>query len=400
MSFMDIFRRKEQPTETTSEVKKLSEADIFSSPSSTSIQIPDIYKSLFSKFNMTQWGIGELKLPLKDPRVTLSYDLVRNSIAGRIGAYINENPTITDFINQQVLPVVMDYLKEIKSSIWWGVSISEMILKPIGNVIGLKKIYTLTPDLWFNQNTFSLDDSYDLSELTIMGKNYPLIDSTGFPYVVIDTYRPEYNSTFGYPTAVEVYPYWKIKRTILQEYAIYLERTTTPPLMFKGAQDSDSTKLVNQYASMGTSGVMSLPPGVDFSLVNYDHTSGAEFKAYLDQLDEMIGLAFYIPKLLTGEGTNGNGSYAQSLTHEQVFDKIINSQVKDTIQLVLTGIIKPMIDLNFGKQQSYGTLLRVDEDTISPVDYANILTSAKTNGIFDPTNPEDYQLGRVKLGLE
>jgi len=359
--------------------------------------ITDPYKNLIPRqFNPNYRNLNTYKeMITKDSMIVYAYDFVRRGVTSRVGAYVNKNETIQTFVRDNVYPAFKKGLKSILSAIYWGASVSELMKKPVGSNVVLEKVYTICPDLWWGSDTWEEDEYHNIKKVRLIDQQVDILDENGIQQLAIYTYRPEYSDHYGLATATQAYPYWYVKSRLLPMYSIYLEKHGSPSMSIK-SDGNDDERLQKQYRNLGTDLLMILNQEDEIDILESAHQAGQEFKDGIDLMDKYILLSFLIPRLAVDEGVYS--TRAQSQTHLDVYLKAETDLVQEITEWGVANIIIPMIQLNFGPQEEYGTFLVKDADPLSVEQWSTIIKDAKDAGVFDNTSETHLAWASELLG--
>lgn len=361
--------------------------------------IPDAYRDFYDhRYNPNYRNLENYReMLVKDSMIVYGYDFVRRGVASRLGEYTNENPDIKDFVERAVMPAIERGLKSILSAIYWGVSISELVKKPVGDEIHLQKIYTATSQQWWNAEAFVEDENHDLEAVRFIDRTIPVYDKNGIQQLAVYTYRPEYSHFYGFATATQVYPYWYVKSRLLGMYAIYLEKNATPTKVFK-VDGNDDERIQAQERNSGTAETIVVNAKTEVDILESSHAAGQEFKDGIDLMDKYILLSWYIPKLAVEEGQYS--TRAQADTHLDVYLKTEENLTKDISCWLIENVVKPMVIVNFGQQEDYGSFAMHDGQEMSMQEWATLMKDLKEVGLFNAGDVALRDWAAEKFGIE
>jgi hypothetical protein len=275
-------------------------------------------------------------------------------------------------------------------------SISELVKDKENGYITLRKIATASSNLWWNSAPIDYDEFGDPQKITITGAGtFNIFDKNNIRQLCLYTYRPEYCNQFGYATARQVYPYWYIKSRLLKFYAMYLEKFGIPSAVFNS--NGDAEKIIENYKELGSNSVMVVDETTEFKLIESSHNAGDEFIKAIELLDKYILMCFYIPKLSVDEGKYSTRSQAD--THLDVYLKMETNLVNDFCDWSIEQVVKPLVQLNFGNQENYGTILVNDAMPTTLIEYTNIFKN-----LFDANilNGSEEEISKIKeiIGID
>jgi len=358
----------------------------------------DPYKNFFPKsFNPNFRNLSVYREILtKDTMVVYAYDFVRRGIVGRLGEYVNENPDIKEFVDNAVVPAIKEALPSILSAIYWGVSISELVKKPVGDEVHLAKIYTACADLWWGSRAWEENEYHELESVNFVSDNIPIYDENGIQQLAVYTYRPEYSDYYGFATATQVYPYWYVKSRLLSFYAIYLEKNASPTKVFK-TDGNDDERIQSQERNSGTAEAVIVSKDTDVDIIESSHAAGEEFKDGIDLMDKYILLSFYIPRLAVDEGVYS--TRAQAEVHNDVYLKSELTLANNTAEWLVQNIVSPMVILNYGHQEEYGSFAINDGNELDMQQWSGIIKNLKDVELFNAGIESHMQWASEKFGI-
>lgn len=119
----------------------------------------------------------------------------------------------------------------------------------------------------------------------------------------------------------------------------------------KNATEADKKKLLRAVYTIGADAAAIIPQDMMIEFIKTEAKSGGDaFQAHTEYFDRAIS------KIVLGQTTTTDaisGGHAVSKEHNEVRMDIANSDAKQLAKVLNEQLVKPMIDLNFGKQKVY-----------------------------------------------
>jgi SPP1 gp7 family putative phage head morphogenesis protein len=347
----------------------------------------------------------------KDEQIQALLTLKKSFIIGNgwlINTYQTENEKLDelkDFIyfclDTNFKGIFNEALSGILTSFQFGFSVSEIVLQKITEgkfkgKIGLNRLITRPPHSF----EFRLNPQGDIVNLqqnclSVIKKDLPINK------FLIYTNKGQFGNPYGVSDLRSIYGWYVFKDMLIKYAAIAGERNSMPYAVGKvpkNTSQSDRTKFKNILSKMQAKGVAVLDDDSKIELLESSKAGNQEYyKIMIELCNNHYSKAFLLPELL-GFSSHEGGS--QALGREQ-FDIFMNSVAYPEQQrlsdCINERIIKPLIDLNFGKQEEYPyfEFKKAEKDNSEQLLNSYILAVEK--GIIKNTL-EDENLIREKLG--
>jgi phage gp29-like protein len=154
--------------------------------------------------------------------------------------------------------------------------------------------------------------------------------------------------------------WYAFKRALPKFWAIALERFGMPMLVGK-SEDPEALAQILQDAYAKSFASIGL--GDSIETVGANSQSGIEgaYSAAVNFCNRMIYRAFFLPALL--EGGQQGGSYALGEIHWRMFDDSCLWLARELAEVELETLWRPIIEWNFGPQDTYGSIPVVNLQT-------------------------------------
>lgn len=154
------------------------------------------------------------------------------------------------------------------------------------------------------------------------------------------------------------------KNFSLKDWASFLEVYGHPFRVGKygkNATEKDKKNLLKAVLNLGSDAAAVVPQDMLIEFIKNETSSGgAAFKDHAEYLDQAIS------KAVLGQTTTTDaisGGHAVSQEHNKVRMDIANSDARQLSAVLNRDLIRPMIDLNFGKQKTYPKLIIGNPET-------------------------------------
>lgn len=333
-----------------------------------------------------------------DETISTGLEYLTGRIVSRIGTYTHEDEKIKGLVDRSI-ESIRGTLTEVRRSILrdsfaYGFGVGEITVKNVGGQWLLSSVQILSPTSIQFQMTQQEDKSY--------GVGY-VIQKAGFDEVkipaekcLIRTYGDK-STPYGKSLLRKCYRWWSLKRAIPKLWSVCLERFGTPILHGK-TKDRETRKQINE-ALMNLNSRSYIVTDEASTIESIFTPSGAISSNYVQALeicDKMIYRAMFLPSLL-GSGENG-GSYSLGQVHFELFNAACAALAADYVDAELEQLWRPIIEWNYGEQESYGDFMISDEVTSAEkLTLSNMLLNLSNAGIISPESDREWI--RDMLGL-
>lgn len=122
-----------------------------------------------------------------------------------------------------------------------------------------------------------------------------------------------------------------------------------------------------------------------------------QYLEVLNWLDVQIFRAFLLPSLVMTDGSAGSRSLGDK--HFQIVDFIANEEAKSFSEELTNQMIKPAIDMNFGRQDNYGHFAQRPQSIEERERLSNMFSGLCTAGIMKAYDKKDGDYMRDALHL-
>lgn len=144
------------------------------------------------------------------------------------------------------------------------------------------------------------------------------------------------------------------KQFVLSDWMSFLDMFGLPIRIGKydaNATEEDIATLKKAVARIGVDGAAAIPQSMDivFEKLTNGRSSTSEFKEAAQWIDQQVSKAVLGQTMTTDDGS----SKAQATVHNDVRLDILEADANELQNTINSQLVRPLIDLNFGKQKSY-----------------------------------------------
>lgn len=221
--------------------------------------------------------------------------------------------------------------------------------------------------------------------------------------LLIFTNDKEGDDVTGQSVLRSAYIHYYMKNRLYKTAAIGLERNfigipTGKLAAGFGQSEKDEMEKVLKNIRANEQQFIVLPPENEFTITTpQGNPLGSTMKDTIDHHNRMILLAVLAEFLDLGAGSTG--SFALSEDQQSFFLQHVEEKCKYVAQVLNNGLVKELVDLNYGKQKKYPKLKYAP---LGSVDYSEISTMLKTlvdAGLIQADDIKIQQFTRESLKL-
>jgi len=330
----------------------------------------------------------------------------------KFGPYRHQDPAIQDWVNESIANMDtpwLDVLKEQMTAFWAGHSAGEIIAEYDGQWVRPKQVQglhpgTITYDLWLDgplknrlravrQWRFGAFQSYLPAEKAI-----------------VFTHGKRWGNVYGQSRLRSCWRSWFLKAKMLAAWALTLERYGSPHAVAKtsggyqtivdpetGAETPVLEFMNKLLQNLAVGGSVATTDDISIELFQAKQSVGSDFGGFIDYLDMMIMRGALIPSLVGQHGSSG--SYALGRNHYDLFVLMLEEAAAQINNVNIQQFVKPLIDLNFGPQKSYGVFsiedFKQDDEKILAEAFLDLVNS----GVVKPGLAKDLNALRERVGF-
>ena len=333
---------------------------------------------------------------LQDETVALCVDRLASLVVSRIGEYRHPDERIQELVSasfERVRGTHSETLREVVAgALAYGFSVAEAT---ITQEEGRWVLSSLVP---YDPSTIQFilgklpDNSVGVTE--VVQKVQGLQDAKIPLEKCMVLSLGSSSDPYGRSSLRLCYRWWDFKSQLVPWWAISMERYAIP-IPWGRTTSANADALGEALAGLHAKGYVVTGQDDGIALLG-NHANSGEFEATVDACDKRIFRAFYFLSLLAG-GEQG-GSYALGAVHWKLLDNAATEMASKVGERFLEGIIRPLIEWNFGPQEAYGEMMKTENRTPEEMTaMGNVLTLAQDLGALDPS--EDLGHIRATLGL-
>jgi len=313
-------------------------------------------------FNPDDIGIDTYKYMVRtDSEIKAAFSLIKLSLLSRkwkVTSLESAQDTV-EYIKynfEHVESRLSGSLSKILTAILYGFSATEIVWVLIESgrykgKIALKKLKSLDPETII----FDVDDRGNLKKVIQKTDTFGLDKGVMLPLekLIIYTENKEFGNFYGNSRLRSVYKNWFIKETLLKFWNIALERWGQPIVIGTVPTPEDLDKMVGILDNLQNKSAIAKTEGWDVAALEtgIGRSAGGDYKTAIDYHNGQILKGMLVPSLLIDSG--GTGSNALGQTHFDIFTLMIQNLENDICGIVERYLIRPLVEYNFGTQDSY-----------------------------------------------
>lgn len=153
----------------------------------------------------------------------------------------------------------------------------------------------------------------------------------------------------------------------IKDWVVFAEVFGQPVRLGKYEDGSTSPEqiqvLLDALRAIGTDAAAAIPKSMEIELAGYSgNASAGIYESLAKYMDAQISKLVLGQTLTTETGNSGSGSFALGKVHNEVRYDILHSDCRQITATLNRDLVRPLIDLNFGPQAQYPTMvIRFDE---------------------------------------
>lgn len=313
-------------------------------------------------YNKDKLDYHDYDAMLEDPQIKAANDIIEYFLLSKNWDInpASEDPLdieIADFI-KQVFKGLDTPMRQIRRNTYtdrvYGYSVSELIFKYDEelNKLTLKDIIPI--HIKTLKNCFQTDEYGNITGVVQTG--YGILERIVLPpeKCFITTHDERFRDKYGNSDFHCIYDNWFMKSKILEWWMIYIEKMEGPFVFATAGEGGDSESLWDAINDMreGRGGAVGRA-GDSINVVESSHR-GEGFIQALNYHDTAILHAFKVGTLLLGESGGASGSYAQSQTHMDTTQIVLDGMAEDNASN-WQQLVKQLVDLNYPGVKNYPT---------------------------------------------
>ena len=336
---------------------------------------------------------------LNDETIGTGMEYLCYSIVGKIRGYTHPDEKIKDLVDscQMALRGTLEEARRslLENGLGYGFGVSEFSLFEMDGAWILSSLQTYDPmtiKFIFGRGE---DNAVEISKVrqSAGGKDMDI------PVEKCMVYRHGTGSNpYGRSRLRRCWRWYAFKKAVPKFWAVALERFGMPALVGK----SDDTEQMDKVLS-GAYAKAHFAIGIDddISTINGASNTGVAMGTGYEQAiafcNKMLYRAMFLPSLL--EGGEGGGSYSLGEIHWRMFNDACLWLARELAEAEIEQLWRPIIEWNFGPQESYGELDVSDSGTPGE---KKIMSEVFLNGVnagFLFPDEGDAEWMRERLGF-
>lgn len=339
------------------------------------------------------------RMRVRDPIVKFASRFLTRSVRRRFGGYTNDDDRVRDYVDKFIMPSTMKGLSGVQTAIYFGVSVTQPQYELIGGTLGLKRLYTVHPSRYWSGRGFHRgQETGDVDQVEISPQGWvPIVDpDTRVRNLVVYTSDDDFDNPWGNGAARQAYTAWYIKHRLQAFEAIGLEKHGLPTAIFQtagvaAAADgaSPGQQYVDRWKDMASEAAMAIDSQDQVDVISPAWTGSGPFDNAIRRLDAYLFNSFFIPYLLTSESQFG--TRAQASIALEAYLMAETDFAEELADLVVQQVIRPAVTLQFGPNAPFGDIPIRDAQPPDRAQWANIVTSLASVGVFDPEVEEQLR---------
>ena len=350
MAWLDFFKKKN--TDINKKIPRLGEVGLTGGS--------DWSRLVGKSYNPSDVSISTYKEMMKDSQVKAGFSLIKLALLSRnwrvtMESKAKNSDTIIDYtkyILDHINGRISGALSNILSAVVYGFSITEIVHNLIREgkfkgKYGLKKLKGLDPE-----EIEIVADKYgnlEKVEQTRPELDEPVIIPT--ENVIVYTNEKEFGNWYGTSRLRAIYKNWFIKNAILKFWNIALERFGQPIAKAKVPSEADIDKALTILDNLQAKSSIAHVDGWDIEFLEAMRRDGGNHIEAINYHNQQIMIGLLCPPELLGQ--QSTGSYAKVQVQYNVFTLMLKNLENDITGIVEEYLIKPLIKVNFGEQETY-----------------------------------------------
>lgn len=345
-----------------------------------------------------------------DETVFSGVEMLVQSCLSRLGDYTHGDNRIQDFVQANLCKMDGSFLAraaDMLTAVIYGYSVTEKIWEQRGDYIWVKDLQTLHPA------TITFDIFREGPDKNKIRCAYQFLHGflqTELPpdKIIVYSHGSKFQNLFGKSRLKRAFKSWFIKDVLLRCWGLCLERYGTPYTVantdMNGFVNINGQKVQNHVYlgqvldNMGSAGSLVLDEKTKIDIKYAPKGLGQDFEQAVAAMNRSIHMAIGLPSLMMDNGKTG--SYSLGQQHFDNFVLVLESILTEFTEVIISQLIRPLIELNFGEQSDYGDFQREDFSAADQNMMSQTLCNISNSGIADfRTSLEANNWGREKLGM-
>lgn len=324
-----------------------------------------------------------------DETVGTGLEFLAGAACKQIGTYAHPDPKIQDLVGrcrENVGGILEEYRQNwLMDAMAFGYGTGEYTLAPIEGSWLLSGVWIYDPlTIKFKMGRDPVSNAYKVVEVeqTVSGEKLNIPRDKALVLTHGKTRTP-----YGRSRLRKAYRWWSMKRNVLDFWSMGLERYSAPTAWGQTSGNTEGMeRALAQIHSMGY-----IVTGMD-DKVSFLERSGQGAQDCLNAIEytnKMIYRTMFLPSLMGG-GEQG-GSYSLGQVHYEMFENAVNWLARIVAENEIEQLWRPIVEWNFGGQETYGTLPLVDNSTPEEKEImSRVFMNCVNTGFVEPGADVDW----------
>lgn len=329
---------------------------------SQSLTVSSLLASVFMQseqevqnFDLSMWNTM-FDTMVNDETIADASEKLASIIVANIVNYQHSSQEIEDFVNENLKTMEDSLISVLQTAAEdmnnYGFHVSEIVYRydEKSKKLMFKKFARIPP----SNVRFNVNKKGDIVSATVYGsKQIRLLPDKMFIAI-----NKKQNGLYGEPNLKKAYRWWKVKKHLVEFWAIALEKYAVPPLVAKTAkpnQDDVLTALSTLYSN----GAMVINPEDEVSTIEGRRDFPELFDRALKMLNVMLYRAYLLPALLGDVQTTG--SYALGKIQLEPFYTSTRIAAESLASQFVNTAVKYLLEINGFQTNDYGRFVVINE---------------------------------------
>lgn len=336
----------------------------------------------------------------------------------RIGDYTHGEGRVESFVRDTFAAMRGTVARAgagILSALPYGYSVTEIVWRPEGNrtvIEALEPVYPRSIGFVLDTEEGSPTKNQVLQILQ-WPRQSQQVDLTATPHKVVHyVFDSDFGNPYGQSILKAAWVPWFIKKALRPRWGTTMERygapwtiarTTEPTAVVEDPETGEQVRvdvllnrMLEQMAACG-SFVTDKDTEIDFQQVT-GRSLGTDFENTENHWNKMIFRALFVPSLLFDTGKGGGGAYALGAQHFDVFVLFLEWLVGDLVETLIEQLVRPLVELNFGRQRDYGTFQVYPFREKDIAMWSSAVAQLTGSGFLLPGRRDDMEWVRETIG--
>lgn len=342
-----------------------------------------------------------VRMMRKGSIVRHAFEFGSQNVQRRFGEYQNtDRPDIEDDVRERVMPAVMRSLGGLMTAWYFGAALAEPVYDLSDGLPRLHTIRTAHPDKWWDGRPHRDEALGDIDAWEMPGKGrVEFFNEMGIRQLVLARWGSDFDSPRGDGCVNRVWPHDRAVREMYKDEAIGANVAALHRIIMQGNSD-DPDALCAAYTKLANLGAMYLPAQEveQITQLTGDFGGGSPFEDPIRRHVVGIYLGFFQPSLIHTEAQFGTRAQASVQLEGWIgAETALTEWLID--QVVMYQVIAPYVAMRWGVGSPIGDIPVRDPAPPELAQWATILTSLFTAGVFDPLDVTQLRWARQRFEM-